>query len=36
MGVMNWTLTWYRLDGDKSIEQIADGYADLLFHGLLK
>jgi AcrR family transcriptional regulator len=36
MGVMNWTLTWYRPEGDKSIEQIADGYADLFFHGLLK
>ena len=36
MGVMNWTLTWYRPDGGKPIEQIADGYADLLFHGLLK
>jgi AcrR family transcriptional regulator len=36
MGVMNWTLTWYRPEGGKSIEQIADGYADLLFHGLLK
>lgn len=36
MGVMNWTLTWYRPEGSKSIEQIADGYADLLFHGLLK
>ena len=36
MGVMNWTLTWYRPDGDKSIEKIADGYADLFFHGLLK
>lgn len=36
MGVMNWTLTWYRSDGDKPIEMIADDYADLLFHGLLK
>jgi len=36
MGVMNWTLTWYRPDGGMSIEEIADGYADLLFHGLLK
>lgn len=36
MGVMNWTLTWYHPDGDKSIEQIADEYADLLFHGLLR
>ena len=36
MGVMNWTLTWYRSEGGKSIEQIADEYSDLLFHGLLK
>jgi AcrR family transcriptional regulator len=36
MGVMNWTLTWYRPEGGKSIEEIADEYADLLFHGLLK
>ncbi|HET7144812.1 MAG TPA: TetR/AcrR family transcriptional regulator [Anaerolineales bacterium] len=36
MGVMNWTLTWYHPDGAKSIEVIADGYADMLFHGLLK
>lgn len=36
MGVMNWTLTWYRPEGGKSIQQIADGYSDLLFHGLLK
>ena len=36
MGIMNWTLTWYRPDGGKSIDDIADGYADLLFDGLLK
>ncbi|NOH02443.1 MAG: TetR/AcrR family transcriptional regulator [Chloroflexi bacterium] len=36
MGVMNWTLTWFHPNGDKSIEQIADEYADLVFHGLLK
>jgi len=36
MGIMNWTLTWYRPDGERSIDQIADGYADLLFNGLLK
>lgn len=36
MGVMNWTLTWYRTGGDKPIEKIADEYADLLFNGLLK
>ncbi len=36
MGVMNWTLTWYRPEGGKSIEKVADGYADLMFYGLLK
>jgi TetR/AcrR family transcriptional regulator, cholesterol catabolism regulator len=36
MGIMNWTLTWYRPGGEKSIDEIADGYADLLFNGLLK
>lgn len=36
MGIMNWTLTWYNPAGPKSIEEIADQYADLLFHGLLK
>lgn len=36
MGIMNWTLTWYRPVGDQSIEQIADGYADLLLKGLIK
>lgn len=35
MGVMNWTLTWYRPSGPKSIEQIADEYTNLFFHGLL-
>ena len=36
MGVMNWTITWYRPEGGKPIEQIADGYADMLFKGLLR
>jgi AcrR family transcriptional regulator len=35
MGVMNWTLTWYRPEGEKPIEKIADEYADLMFRGLL-
>jgi AcrR family transcriptional regulator len=35
MGVMNWTLTWYRPDGPKSIEQIADEDTNLFFEGLL-
>jgi len=36
MGIMNWTVTWYRPNGPLTIEQIADQYADLLFKGLLK
>lgn len=36
MGIMNWTLTWYDPAGPKSIEKIADQYADMLFDGLLK
>ncbi|MDD2922834.1 MAG: TetR/AcrR family transcriptional regulator [Anaerolineales bacterium] len=35
MGVMNWTITWYRPEGEKSIDEVADEYADLFFHGLL-
>ena len=36
MGILNWTLTWYRPDGPLPIEKIADYYADLFFNGLLK
>jgi TetR/AcrR family transcriptional regulator, cholesterol catabolism regulator len=36
MGTLNWTLTWYRPEGDKTIEKIADEYADLFLTGLLK
>jgi AcrR family transcriptional regulator len=36
LGIMNWTITWYRPDGALSIEQIADQYSNLLLNGLLK
>ena len=36
MGIMNWTLTWYRPDGALSITKIADEYADLFLNGLMK
>ncbi len=36
MGMLNWTITWYRPDGEKAIEEIADQYADMLLHGLLR
>jgi len=36
LGIMNWTITWYRPNGEKTIEQIADEYSNLLLNGLLK
>jgi len=36
LGLMNWTITWYRPDGGKTSEQIADDYSNLLLNGLLK
>ncbi len=36
MGILNWTLTWYRPDGPLTIEQIADQYTGLLLNGLTK
>jgi AcrR family transcriptional regulator len=35
MGMMNWTITWYKPKGRLSIEQIADEYASLLLDGIL-
>jgi AcrR family transcriptional regulator len=35
LGVMNWTVTWYRHDGPRSANEIANVYADLLLKGLL-
>lgn len=36
LGIMNWTITWYRPGGSLEIEQIADEYTNLLLNGLLK
>jgi len=36
MGVLNWTLTWYRPDGGMNIENISDYYADMLLNGFLR
>jgi len=36
LGIMNWTITWYRQNGGLTIEQIADQYSNLLLNGLLK
>ena len=36
LGVMNWTITWYRVDGPLTGKEIADQYAGLFLNGLLK
>ena len=36
LGILNWTITWYRPDGDLTIDQIADQYSSLLLNGLLQ
>jgi hypothetical protein len=35
LGLMNWTITWYRSNGPRSASEIANLFADLLLHGLL-
>ncbi len=34
LGVLNWTITWYREDGPLSTREIADHFADLFLQGL--
>lgn len=36
LGVINWTITWYRKDGSLTVEEIADQFADLFLYGLTK
>ena len=36
MGVMNWTITWYRPGGRLSIDEIADHFANVFMNGLKK
>ncbi|HSO27643.1 MAG TPA: TetR/AcrR family transcriptional regulator [Anaerolineales bacterium] len=35
LGVMNWTITWYRPDGSLSSGEIAEQFSGLFLHGLL-
>ncbi len=35
LGVLNWTITWYREDGPLTPDEIADYIADLFIQGLL-
>ncbi len=34
LGVINWTITWYRVDGRFTAEEIADQFTDLFLFGL--
>jgi AcrR family transcriptional regulator len=34
LGMVNWTYKWYRVDGEKSIEEIADIFTDLILQSL--
>jgi len=36
LGILNWTITWYRPSGTLAIVEIADHYSNLLLNGLLK
>jgi len=36
LGVMNWTVTWFRDDGPMSASEIADQITDLFLFGLIK
>ncbi|RUQ28059.1 TetR/AcrR family transcriptional regulator [Peribacillus cavernae] len=35
LGMVNWSYKWYKKDGEKTIEEIADIYVDLILHSLL-
>lgn len=36
LGMVNWTYKWYRQSGEKSIDEIADTYVDLILHAILE
>jgi len=36
LGGVNWTAQWSSTRGPYSVEQVAEAYADMLFHGLLQ
>lgn len=35
LGMVNWTYKWYKADGEKTIEEIAAIFTDLILHSLL-
>ncbi len=36
LGILNWTITWYRPNGPLTVQQITDNYSNLLLNGLRK
>lgn len=36
LGMVNWTYKWYQRSGEKSIEEIADHFIDLILHAIVK
>jgi TetR/AcrR family transcriptional regulator, cholesterol catabolism regulator len=36
LGILNWTITWYKPNGPLTVQQIADHYSNLLLNGLKK
>ena len=36
LGGVNWAAQWFSSRGSYSVEQVAEAYADMLFHGLLQ
>lgn len=36
LGMVNWTHKWYKPSGEKSIEEIADIFIDLILHAILR
>lgn len=35
LGMVNWTYKWYKADGEKTIEEIAEIFIDLIFNSIL-
>jgi len=35
LGVQNWMITWFKLGGPLTAQQLADRFCDLFLHGLL-
>jgi AcrR family transcriptional regulator len=36
LGMLNWTITWYRPNGRRSVEQIAEHFANVFMSGILR